>query len=382
MEATFSAQILPALYGCCERPDNWRPMLDQICSGLGVRSAAVQIYRQEGDHLIQRWQERDSYSHANAALHDRWINNPDNPRLAVVPRDRLEGQLAVRTDEQRFASASPQLQETRHRLAQVGLRGGAGLLFEFAPSRWFSLILHRQISDTVERDGYDATFLADIAPHLLTMSRLSATVQAAQAAQASLASILDRLRAGVILCNAGGEVRWHNRAAAAMLGNGASLTLGQGQLRGVSAESRQRLARLLSPACHGDMVTATFGDLEGSIMQAIALPNDAFKGSAAHGWDDDRNGVALILIDPSQAPPLSAGHVTSLFGLTPAEAQLAVALSQGTSLNAYASRRGISVGTVRIQMKRILEKTDSRRQADLVGKLYGSVIAQLHGSMH
>ena len=130
------------------------------------------------------------------------------------------------------------------------------------------------------------------------------------------------------------------------------------------------------------MVTAAFGDLDDSMVQAIALPNGAFKGTAAQGWDDDRGGVALILIDPSQAPLLSAGHVTSLFGLTPAEAQLAVALSQGISLNAYADRRGISVGTVRIQMKRILEKTDSRRQADLVGKLYGSVIAQVHGSMH
>ena len=382
MEANLSARILPAHYGCCDRPENWRPLLDQICASLGVRSAAVQIYRQDGGHLIQRWQERDSYSHANAAQHDRWINNPDNPRLAIVPRDRLEAQLAVRTDEQRFDSTSPQLQETRHRLAQIGLRGGSGVLFEFEPSRWFSLILHRQISDTVERDGKDAAFLSDIAPHLLALSRLSATVQAAYSAQATLASIVDRLRPGVIFCTGSGEVRWHNRAAAAMLANGAPLTLGHGQLRGVSAESRQRLARLLSPARDDDMVTAAFGDLDDSMVQAIALPNGAFKADVAEGWDDDRDGVALILIDPSQAPMLSVGHVTSLFGLTPAEAQLAVALSQGVSLNAYADRRGISVGTVRIQMKRIREKTDSRRQADLVGKLYGSVIAQLHGSMH
>lgn len=382
MEANLGTHILPALYGCCDHPENWRPLLDRICAGLGVRSAAVQLYRQEGGHLIQRWQERDSYSHANAALHDRWINNPDNPRLAIVPRDRLAEQLSVRTDEQRFDSSSPQLRETRHRLAQIGLRGGSGLLFEFEPARWFSLILHRQIGDTVEGDGKDARFLSDIAPHLLALSRVSATVQAAHAAQATLASIVDRLRPGVILCTGSGEVRWHNRAAAAMLGHGAPLTLGHGQLRGVSAESRQTLARLLSPDCGGDMVTAAFGDLDDSMVQAIALPNGAFKGTAAQGWDDDRDGVALILIDPSQAPLLSAGHVTSLFGLTPAEAQLAIALSQGMSLNAYADRRGISVGTVRIQMKRILEKTDSRRQADLVGKLYGSVIAQVHGSMH
>ena len=381
MEANLSTQILPALYGCCEHTENWRPLLDQICAGLGVRSAAVQIYSQEDDHLIPRWQERDSYSHAHAVLHDHWINNADNPRRAVVPRSP-NLPLSVLTDADRFAPGSPEMLETQWRLAQIGLRGGTGVLFEFEPRRVFSLILHRQICDTVELDGRDAAFLGDIAPHLLPLSRIAARFQAAQAAQATIASIVDRLRAGVILCRMNGEVRWHNRAAARMLADGGPLALVHGQLRGVSAESRQRLSRLLSPSCHDDMVTATLGDADENMVQVIALPNGAFNEAAAHGWSDEQDGVALILIDPSQAPLLSAGHVTSLFGLTPAEAQLAVALSQGASLNAYANRRGVSVGTVRIQMKRILEKTDSRRQADLVGKLYGSVIAQVHDSLH
>lgn len=379
MANDLSTRILPDLYGCCDHPGQWRSLLDQICEGLGARSAAVQIYRREGDFLSRRWQERDSYSHAHASQHDRWINNAENPRLALSEPNKS---LAVLTDDERFGPRSPQLAETRHRLAQVGLRGGTGILFEFEPSRYFSLILHRRIDDLVDSDRIDATFLREIGPHLLSLSRVVAKLQAADVAEAAIRSITDRLRAGILVCSKNGEVRWRNRAASEILASGASLTLGNGQLRGVSADSRHRLERLLSPACRDDMIATVFGSPGGSMVQAIAIPSGALEAGLAHGWGEEQDDVAMILIDPAQAPPLSAGHVMSLFGLTPAEAQLAIALSQGISLNSYADRRGISVGTVRIQMKRILEKTDSRRQADLVGKLYGSAIAQIYGHLH
>lgn len=378
---TLSTQILPGLYGCCERPENWRPVLDEICAGLGVRSAAVQIFRREGARLAQQWQERDSYSHAHASLHDRWINNADNPRLSFDAR-LVSRPLSVLTDNDRFGVGSPHVGETRRRLAQVGLRGGTGLLFEFAPSRCFSLILHRGIDDPAEMDGQDAAFMQDIGPHLLSLSKITAKLQAAQAAQATLTSIMDRLRVGIVLCTAAGDVRWRNRAANTMILDGAPLAIVNGRLRGVSADSRQRLARLLAPPGVGDMATACFRQPNGDRLQAIALPDGALGGALAGGWETEAEGVALILIDPGKAPLLSVRDVICLFGLTPAEAQLSVALCQGASLAEYAELRGISVGTARIQMKRILEKTGSRRQADLVGKLYGSVIAQVQGDVH
>lgn len=381
MESALGARILPQLYGCCERPENWRSVLDEICAGLGVRSAAVQIFRREGARLSHQWQERDSYSHAHASLHDRWINNADNPRLTFDAR-LSSRPLTVLTDNDRFGAGSPHVGETRRRLAQIGLRGGTGMLFEFAPSRCFSLILHRQLGEPAEMDGVDTAFMRDIGPHLLALSNIAAKLQAARAAEATLTAIMDRLRVGIILCTSAGDVRWRNRAANTMILDGAPLSIGDNRLRGVSADGRQRLARLLLQSRAGDMATARFSQPNGGGLQAIALPDDALGGAVAGGWGVETDGVALILIDPAQAPPLSAEQVIALFGLTPAEAQLSVALCRGVSLTAYAELRGISVGTVRIQMKRILEKTDSRRQADLVGKLYGSVIAQVQGEFH
>jgi DNA-binding CsgD family transcriptional regulator len=63
-----------------------------------------------------------------------------------------------------------------------------------------------------------------------------------------------------------------------------------------------------------------------------------------------------------------------LFGLTPAEARLAIGLCDGESVNDYAARQGISTGTARIQLKSTFSKLGVNRQPDLV-RLIGSSVA-------
>ncbi|OAN58365.1 helix-turn-helix transcriptional regulator [Sphingomonas sp. TDK1] len=382
METLPGSPILPALYGCCDDASRWRSVLDEICAGLGTRSAAVQLYRRCGTLLVHEWQDRDSFSHAHAQEHDRWINNPDNPRLTVDLAKLPRASAVVLTDRERFTPGSAGIRETRHRLAQIGLRGGTGVLLELAPDRYLSLILHRALGDGAELDGRDARFLEEIAPHLQRVAELSAKLHAARAAETAMAGVLDRLRVGIVLSSRLGDVRWRNAAALRMLHQGASMTIVQDRLRGTSVEGRQGLARLLAARPDDRTAAACFHMRDGRHVQALALPLETLAGDACRRWGDAESEVALVLIDPGQAPQLATEPVMALFGLTPAEAQLAVALSQGSSLSEYATHRGVSVGTVRVQMKRILEKTDSRRQADLVGKLYASVIAQLQGELH
>jgi DNA-binding CsgD family transcriptional regulator len=55
-----------------------------------------------------------------------------------------------------------------------------------------------------------------------------------------------------------------------------------------------------------------------------------------------------------------------LFHLTPAEARLAALIVGGYSLHAAACRLHISSNTARTHMKRIYDKTETHRQADLI----------------
>jgi DNA-binding CsgD family transcriptional regulator len=108
----------------------------------------------------------------------------------------------------------------------------------------------------------------------------------------------------------------------------------------------------------------------------MAFPVAAPARSSAGSWAHE-DLVALILRDDTQPLSLPPRAIAELFGLTGAEASLAAALCDGASVNQFADKRGISVGTARIHLKRILGKLDSPRQADLVRKLCGSVIAQV-----
>lgn len=87
------------------------------------------------------------------------------------------------------------------------------------------------------------------------------------------------------------------------------------------------------------------------------------------------SGSATILIampvDKGQVP--HAEVLEALFDLTPTEARVARAIGQGEELKAVAAMRGVSPETVRAQLKSVLAKTGTRRQAELANLLGGLV---------
>jgi DNA-binding CsgD family transcriptional regulator len=108
-------------------------------------------------------------------------------------------------------------------------------------------------------------------------------------------------------------------------------------------------------------------DLSGPILLRTS-EGRAFVVYALHSpWADDQ--VLLILIDAVERREPSPALLKQLFGLTPAEARLAIEVVRGHGLKGIASALQVSEGTVRTQLKAILAKTNTHRQADLVGLL-------------
>jgi DNA-binding CsgD family transcriptional regulator len=67
----------------------------------------------------------------------------------------------------------------------------------------------------------------------------------------------------------------------------------------------------------------------------------------------------------SPAPEL----LQALFDLTPAEARVASMLIDGKSVDAISRIQGVSLNTVRTQLKSVFVKTGVERQVDLVSML-------------
>lgn len=82
--------------------------------------------------------------------------------------------------------------------------------------------------------------------------------------------------------------------------------------------------------------------------------------------------VLLRLVAMHQACAGVCDRLRRLFGLTQAEAQITAQLASGCSVECIADERGVSVDTVRAQMRSIFQKTGLHRQGELicaVGKL-------------
>ena len=76
--------------------------------------------------------------------------------------------------------------------------------------------------------------------------------------------------------------------------------------------------------------------------------------------------VLVVVRDPGRSLRGGAGVLAATFGLTPAEAQIAVGLGEGRSREHIASGRGVSLETLRAQLKSIYHKTGCSRETELV----------------
>ena len=76
-----------------------------------------------------------------------------------------------------------------------------------------------------------------------------------------------------------------------------------------------------------------------------------------------------MIVDPEAQLVPQAPVLRQVFGFTGAEASVAILLSSGRDVDEIARMRGVSLGTLRNQLKTILAKAGAHRQAELVAVL-------------
>ncbi len=81
--------------------------------------------------------------------------------------------------------------------------------------------------------------------------------------------------------------------------------------------------------------------------------------------------ILLSIDDPDARQPVGAAILIQLYGLTPREAALAAELGDGVTLEDAADRLGMRYQTGRTHLRRIFDKTSTRRQSELIVLLSG-----------
>jgi DNA-binding NarL/FixJ family response regulator len=176
--------------------------------------------------------------------------------------------------------------------------------------------------------------------------------------------VLDLLSFGVILTNRECEVLFANVAAQRLADASRCFFLRQ-HLRAGSSDLSARLRGLVSEA----VAAAEAGS---DIMRGMSLPRPDCNGEimlvicSLPGQNAGRPMAAIFISDPARQPAPPEHMMASLFGLTPAEAQVAGGLVAGRRTADIAQDLKISQTTVAFHLRNLFEKTGTNRQVDLV----------------
>lgn len=183
---------------------------------------------------------------------------------------------------------------------------------------------------------------------------------------------LDLIAMPAILIDEFCRVAHCNRAADDLLRGRRDLWLENGHLYGRGGVT-QRLDLEITKAIHASMGKAD--DMPGVVLAPRLGRRDLMlliSPMRVSGRPEARSGALLFVFDPEAAPGMRSELVKRLFGLSDAEAALAVALCAGQTLDDASAGRGTSMSTVRSQLRSIFSKTGTNRQADLVAVLLAS----------
>ena len=200
-----------------------------------------------------------------------------------------------------------------------------------------------------------------------TSMRLGQNLKDADVSISSLSGTLDGMSRGVIYLDSSGNFTGMNRTAEAIVSDGSALKIASGRLSVVEAAPARTLRESMRAAT-AEHPTASVVPIPREMQPPLILHICPLGIAAERGLPT----VAIVIIDPSVNPPLSASVIAKIYDLTRTEARIAVALVDGNRLEQIAKEFNVSLATVSFHIQNLFRKTRTTRQSDLVALLMRS----------
>lgn len=200
--------------------------------------------------------------------------------------------------------------------------------------------------------------------HLQRALRLQRQAQQLQfKAELGLMTI-DAMAIAILLVDTQGTIRHLNTHAEQALLNPSSscLTSKDGRLTTTHTSSKPKLNQLITDATADPAIGGAMFLNHSQTQQLFVIPLPA-NSRIAENW---QNPLALVFVMPTGANVSTLHLFAELYGLSPKELHVVTALIQGKTPEEYAQEMGVTMNTVRTQLKNIYKKTNTRRQSELV----------------
>lgn len=206
-----------------------------------------------------------------------------------------------------------------------------------------------------------------LVPHLQQALRAQHQIAGSAHWAHDLCDVINTSTDGMVIVDAEGRVLYVNSAATAILSGGDGITVHNNHLHAQHPATNNVLARCVASAAAADEEAVPRGDTlrcprtSGARAYLLhVLPLNIERKGASPGR------VLITVIDADREARPDKAVLQRLYGLTGAEANVAVEMLTGQGLPAVADKMFLSVTTVRTHLQRVYDKTDTHRQAELV----------------
>lgn len=222
---------------------------------------------------------------------------------------------------------------------------------------------------TRHAEDADIALMQKLLPHLQQAFEVSRRLKRAETIGNSFEQAMESFEDGVAAIRADGTLAYANATFVDILRRTDVLRLRNGRIE----ISDPRCNALL---VHAIAAIARPGDSAPAVTADVLAPRrddaSAYVLSVRPVGPRERpsDPVALVFVrDTSRRLTTARDDLRGRFGLTEAEAMLAQALLEGVTPGSYAVTRGMSLNTVYTHLRRLREKTGSRRMTELIYKL-------------
>lgn len=364
--------VIDLLYDAVLDENRWQGIAATIAEAFGSTSVVLKTYGAgQSDPILANVTDNLRISARERSWADHW------------QRHDLWVELSTRVGMgQVFTSQSlmPDAQYERTGFYQdwtrrLGIYHMVGVLFPTQHDATGVLGVHRNRA-AGPYVAADRCQLATLFPHVRRALGLRERLRSSALARSAGLAALEHIGIGVVVVDASRTVLYANRAAEQQLLSACAIGIRAQRLYIDDPGLNGRLARLVREA---ERIAAGEVHMPGAAF-AVARPGrlpvtvlvSPWRATWAH--DDIAQPAALIFIGDPEASGSGAGQaLREMFGLTRAEAVIAVAIGQGHSQEYIAATLGVGLGTVRTHVKKALAKTGTDRQGALATLVSRSV---------
>ena len=215
--------------------------------------------------------------------------------------------------------------------------------------------------------------LTELAPHIQRALHIHKEFTRLRMKEQALQAGLDRLVMGMVLFDSALQPVYCNPVAESILNTHPAIRLQHNKLYAATTEDTEKIHKALLKALNAgaendsmDASTAlglTHASTQSPLPILIAPVNRVAQDLQVRDLDAY---VALCVSDPEKNQPVVPEALCSAYQLTPAEAQVAIAIANGLSVEDIAKRHNNTMNTVRSQIKTIFRKLGINRQGELV----------------